>query len=813
MTDVDYQRCKDRFLALLEMDAAERDAQLHTLQSEDAALAEAVRRQLEAAGLHLPALDQADAQAAPPAIAQYRLLRELGRGGMGRVWLAERQLGDATQKVALKQILPGAWTTADRRRFERERRILAGLEHPYIAALVDGGTDADGAPYLATVYVDGERLDDYVGRHRCDISARIQLVAKVAAAVAHAHRQMVVHRDLKPANILVGADGEPKLLDFGIARLLGEEALTQTQNSRMTLRYAAPEQVRGDEAGGVAIDVYALGVVLYELLTGVSPYGETSNPSALIAAILDESATVPPSTHATVAGIDADLDAIALRALRKRPHERYASAEALAADLGRWLRREPVEARRGERGYRVRTFIRRRWPWVAAAVVLAALITWHTIALDRQLREVQRERDHAQALADYFGELFMAARPADTERGEVSARELLERSVEKLRADTKQAPQTRAALLLAANAALSQLGRHKEGAAASDLAIELLESMPQKDPAALAGAYVERASDAYKLGDLPGARRYVGQALELLATVDAPDTLLTAQQQAAVYADDAGESAVARAGYERVLAIARTRLDTPRGMRSYLSAQTNLSIADLRIDSAIAEKRLREALEVAAAGGYDAPNLLLPMKAYLARSLVNQRKLTEARPLHEAVLREAREFYGPGDPWLGVIIFHYATLALLDGRAAEAIGLLDARIADVDAAQMPGNDSLWSDRGLRGTAALMHGDWQDAITRLEAVLERRRQRGRGNAPAARFDMAQIAYARCRLDPTPATRAQLAEAMTYAKDWSGWAVWLAKDLTALCDKAVGEFRIGMGTAELVRRSKRHTSAAD
>ena len=795
MHEQEYQRRKQAYLELVELEPTARAERLATIAATDAERAATLRRQLDAAGEPMSLLDRVGSQGAPPAIAHYRLVRELGRGGMGRVWLAERRIGDAVQQVALKQILHGAWSAEDRRRFERERRILAGLAHPNIAALLDGGTDAQGAPYLATAFVDGERIDAWADRNGLDAAGRAGLVAKVASAIAHAHRRLVVHRDLKPANILVDREGEPKLLDFGIARLLGEEAITAAADSQMTLRYAAPEQVRGEaELHGGSSDIYSLGVLLYELLAGGSPYGESRGQAALLAAILDEQ-PLAPSRHRRLAGADADLDAIVLHALRKRPQDRYASADALADDLARWLRREPVAARRGERGYRARTFLRRRWPWLAAASVAAVLATYHVVALDRQLRRVGLERDKAQAMAGYFGELFKGARPADTERGDVSARELLERSVERLRKEDAQAPATRAALLLAANDALAHLGQHRTGQAAVDLAIELLQGMPAADRALLGRAYAERASNDYKLADLAAARRHIARALELLEGVDDPDLLLTTQQQDAIYADEAGERDRAQAAYERILAIARTRLDTPEGLRSYLAAQSNLALTQLRTDVAGGEARLREALAVEARHGPASPATVLPMKSYLARTLVNQGRLDEARPLHAEVLREARAYYGPDDPWLDLITYHYATLAFLDGRSEEAIRLFDANIARGSELPADRESAAWSNRAHRASAALMHGDWQDAIERLQQVLAWRERLGRGDGPAALFDRAQVAYARCRIDPGTQTQLALREALAGSSGWSGWAAWRAPAFATDCDAAVALARTG------------------
>ncbi|MBP8119629.1 MAG: protein kinase [Burkholderiales bacterium] len=786
----DYARLKDAFLELLDLDPLSRTERLHHHAKESPALAAALRHQLDASAHSLPLLDHAGDGPGVPELAHYRILRELGRGGMGIVWLAERELGDATQTVALKQIAHAHWGEEDLRRFKRERRILASLDHPHIAALVDGGSDDQGKAFLATQYVAGERLDRWCEMHAAGVRTRIELMHRIVAAVEYAHGQLVVHRDLKPANILVTADGTPKLLDFGIARALHEDAVTRDGNSQMTLRYAAPEQVASDGGdGGVSVDVYALGVLLYELLAQASPYGDTATAAALIHAILHEDPVAPSRSASALPGVDADLDAICLKALRKRPQDRYAGANELRADLQRWLTREPVDARRGERGYRIRTFVQRRWPWLVAAGVLLGLAGYHWLTLNRQLERVAEERDRAQALALYFGELFKGARPADTVRGEVSARELLERSVQHLESDTRQAPATRAALLLAASDALAHLGQHQSGLAAIDRALQLLESAAQPDPALRARALTERASHHYKLGDLDQAQAAIAQSLALLKDLDEPDMLLSSEQQAAVYADDAGDHARARAAYQRIAEIAASRLSTPSGLRSYLAAQSNLALDDLRIDNALAERRLRDALAIEQRHGPADPALVIPMRTYLARTLVNQRKLDEARPLFERVLADARAHYSPGDPWLDVITYHYATLAFLDGRSDEAIALMDASIAR-DPPQPEDTDaSAWSNRAHRATAALMHGDWQDAITRLQLVLARRERTGTGQGSMARFERAQLAYARCRLEPVATRASELRAALKQDAGWKGWIEWRAPLFARDCDAAV------------------------
>ena len=413
-------------------------------------------------------------------VGPYRLLREIGQGGMANVWLAERADGLLERQVALK--LPHmSWGTASfADRMARERNILASLTHPSIARLYDAGIAADGRPYLALEYVDGEPIDAYARTHGLSVRARVELIVQVARAVAHAHARLVVHRDLKPSNILVDVEGRAHLLDFGIAKLidplLGDETqLTQAPGRALTPDYASPEQIRG-EAIGTASDIYSLGIVLFELLAGERPY---RLKKGLAAAALTEAIDAAGAPRLSAVASDeslrrqlkGDLDAILARALAKAAGERYATVDAMADDLERHLRGEPVLARPDSRWYRAERWLRRHKieTAVAAAIVVAvpagaqaqaAVLTaiaagagvalWQARLARRQTQVAKDEAARAAAVKAFLTSFFKSgslAEDAGAQLGRLSVQQFVERGAQKIDTGFEREPALKNELL------------------------------------------------------------------------------------------------------------------------------------------------------------------------------------------------------------------------------------------------------------------------------------------------------------------------------------------------------------------------------
>jgi tetratricopeptide (TPR) repeat protein len=406
----------------LELEPAQREAWIDALPPAERALTEPLRVMLAREGTstrgerfaQLPRMAHDDSVAnAGETVGPYRLLREIGRGGMGSVWLAQRADGAYQRQVALK--LPRlAWGNGLAERMAREREISALLEHPAIARLYDAGVDERGRPYLAFEYIDGQPIDAWCEAQALGARERLALFLQVVRAVAYAHGRLVVHRDLKPSNVLVTADGHAHLLDFGIAKLLQEAAqgqaeLTQELGRILTPQYASPEQVAGEPIT-VASDVYSLGVLLYELLTGSLPLAPRRTTLGAMEDAILEGSTVLASARARdkalARALRGDLDAILAKAMQRDAQRRYVTAEALAQDIERHLAGETVSAQRASTGYRLRKALRRHWLGASATgAILVAVIGGGTVALvqsHKAERSAERERVVREFVADVF---------------------------------------------------------------------------------------------------------------------------------------------------------------------------------------------------------------------------------------------------------------------------------------------------------------------------------------------------------------------------------------------------------------------------
>ena len=713
-------RIPDLFAEASELEGEALASWLAGLREKEPGLAEEVETLLAAAPaaarrFETPAWERLPADAEegapiPDRIGPYRILREIGRGGMGRVFLAEQEGEEFRRRVALKVIdRPGAGPDTVRR-FRDEVRILAALEHPGIARFFDGGRAPDGTWFLALEYVEGEDLLAYIRRQALGLTARVELFLQVLDAVDFAHRRLVVHRDLKPTNVLVDAEGRTKLLDFGISKIVdpssGEDA-TLTQARAFTPDYASPEQLRG-AAATVATDVYSLGIMLYELLAGRRPFSRKKDADLDLTALArdpeppstrvrttappSEAAGNEPTTQIAWRDLTGDLDAITLKALRAEPDKRYPSVEALAGDLRRWLAGKPVEARRGGRRYRVGKFVRRHRVPVALALLAAGLLlagaagivvesrrAAQAAAIAEEQRDFAlRELSRAEAINDLNAFLLSDAaaggKPFTTD--DLLAR--AERIIEKQRGGRKE---TRADLLFAI---ARQYHIQDEQGKARELlnrAWELTKQSP--DRATRARVACALASAVADGGEFERAARLLREGLQL------PDEPQFAMPKVFCHLRASG--------------IARDAGDGDEAVRHALAAQIRMresgqasELLELTVAMDVAESyriaaRRREAnaafeqawarLEAMGRGETEKAGTLLNNWALVVRSLGDP---TTA----ERLFRKAIEVTSAGGPEEGVspmLLNNYGRTLFELGRIGDALGYAERAYRDAKA--------------------------------------------------------------------------------------------------------------------------------
>jgi serine/threonine-protein kinase len=820
-----YARAQAIAHELLELPPARRRARLEALCEDDAGLRGEVQWLLDSAedatlddgGLSELVTAAAerltqDLRIDAGAPGSYRLVRRLGEGGMGVVWLAERRVGTALQRVALKRLHAGAFSL--RRRFDEEQRILASLSHPNIAHLLDAGADADGEPFLAMEYVEGERIDHWCDARGLDLRGRIALFLKVCAAVSYAHERLVIHRDLKPANVLVDAAGEPKLLDFGIARLVDADAAA-TVAQAMTLAYASPEQIEG-AALGTTSDVYSLGVVLYELVAGTRPFdhlatdharsnaivsGEIAPPSARarrpVAAPGDEARRAPGARR-----IPADVDAIVLKALRREPAQRYASVHELGADLRRFLDSQPVLARRGRWSYRAQRFAwRNRWPLGAAALLgmVVAGFTWRTVLAEREARLNAQVADRT---TEFLVSAFALSDPTRSGRHDFSARDVLDRGRARVDEELADQPRVRARLLEALGNAYRGINEGSAGAPLLEEAARLDLDPAVADPLAAARALRAKAHAVLRVrGSSAEAEHAAQRALELTQRHAGDDAERMAESYATLARalDAAGKGPQAMAAARQALDLRETSHAAPLTI-----AQSLLDVCTLTSgegDHAQALPWCERALGLyATAGATHGNDYRLALRSYETvlsyhgdydeALAVNRRRLALTRELfgeHSATLAmdrvlfaetlaergrfdEAAAMLAEGTPVIerrnGAQSTQYAIASFTDGWLKYLLGEFDAavpllrRALQIHQAAVEDNDN---DRlpvfRVDLAMALIESGRADAEARelLDAVIAAR--------SAAHADTIELAYARLPLASWHVAHRQYTEAET------------------------------------------------
>jgi len=681
-----WNRLQELFEGAAPLPAAERSSWLESQNSEDPALVEEVLALLAAepqgealveravqCGLELVQHERTAADLGLR-LGAYSVLRELGSGGSGVVYLAERSDGRFEKKVAIKVLHHGAELTDLRARFRTEGKILAGLGHPYIAGLVDAGATEEGRPFIVMEYVEGFPIDEYCQRHGLSVRQRIDLFCAVATAVQHAHRNLVIHRDLKPSNILVTADGTPKLLDFGIAKLLGEPSEaevepTMTVSRRMTPSYASPEQLRG-EVLTTATDVYSLGVLLFGLLTGRLPFQRTGGAAELERRIREEDPPKPSSLvlervrpFVSSRELQGDLDTIVLKTLRKEPTERYSGAERLADDLKRFLQGQAVHARRPTLAYRWGKLLRRHRLAVASALGLAAILTFFTLNSLRQHELTVIEAEKASRALAFLTDMFRLSEPARAQGRTITAREILDRGAERITEELKDQPKIEAELLATVGRVYLEMGLPEDAT--------------------------------------PLLRRALRLRRENLAAID-PDVAQSLQDLGDLLAKE-GEFDEAERLYREALAIRRRVF----GARHPTVATSLSHLADGLHDKGdfeAAEPLLRDSLKLRQElFGQTHPDVASSLND-LALLLHARGDLDPAEGLYRKALGIRRASLGPSHPDLATTLDNLAILQRQRGRLDEAESLAQEAVGI--RRRLFGNDSLDVATSLRNLASL-----------------------------------------------------------------------------------------------------------
>ena len=667
-------------------------------------------------------------------VGPWRLLEPLGEGGSSIVFRAAREQHGVEQVVALKLLRHGLLTGDERRRFRDERRALAQLNHPGIARLVEGGLTDAGMPYIAIELVEGEPVTDYVRKRRLGLRARLLLFLSICRAVEAAHRALIVHRDLKPSNVLVTREGEARLLDFGIAKLLdatGEDA-THTQRVAMTPAYAAPEQFRHGPIT-TATDVYALGVLLDELVTGERrAQGDARTPSARISAEAPEG-SLPGPPKATRRQFRGDLDNIVLKATAEEPERRYASAGALAEDIERHLAAQPVGAHPPSAWYRTRKFVARHRGGVVttAALVLAVfaalgIALWQANVARAQARQARDQAQRAAAVRDMLVDLFDAPIPSGPRNALPDTAELLARGTRHALEDLGGTPAVQSELLVALGRVYDHLADAVQGERVLDAALAAARRVDPPDPALLGAVLSERGELDIARSRLPEALDFLGQAIALQQQA-VPDSL--------------------------ALALSLDR----RGLAESQSGMHEAALADYRAALAIREKRLPPS----------DPDRIDSLDS-IGNALNRAGRPREAMPLQQRAIAAARATFGEQHVKTAHYIKNYAASLMAVRRYAEAAELT-RRAVDIERGLYPpGHPSVVNGLNNLGTMNLILGRLHAARDALAEGRAINRAAGEDRSMGQTFVLGNLARAEAQLGERAQALALLDEAIATSR---------------------------------------------
>jgi eukaryotic-like serine/threonine-protein kinase len=621
----------------------------------------------------------------PERIGGWRIIERIGAGGMGEVRKGERIEAGFEQLGAMKLIRSGYAIGEFARRFLQERQILARLNHPGIAGLLDGGRDGQGHPYLVMEYVDGAPIDHYCDTRSLGIDARIDLFIEVCRAVAHAHRSLVIHRDLKPSNILVREDGRVKLLDFGIAKVLGDTEngdplATRIEQRLFTPDYASPEQVRG-QAVTTTSDVYQLGLLLYELLCGhrAQKLGHNSGPAAAERIVCEQEPTRPSqrigSGDAELAArrhlqpaqlkrrLRGDLDLIVGKALQKAPERRYGTVDELIDDLQRSRKGHTLHARPDTLSYRAQRFARRHPVGLVFASVTLVLLGFYLVTLNLQAQALERERDRAQAEASkarqvqgLMQRLFEGIDP-DVSGGEpLSVQELLDRSFAQIEGELDAHPEVQAELLLTVGDVYAALGNYARAEELLTQAMTLAEPLEAEQPVLAARVYRSRGRLLAQGNELDLPESLMRRALAQFRETRPSDS-----QQVATTLFHLAELLRRRGRAKEALAASqealRLRRDSASDTLEVASSLNQVTMIERSLGTAKrAAERLRESLELMTARLPESHPRIAETKADLAMVLHRRGQLEQAVPLYESAAEGLIKSRGEKHPSLGIVL-------------------------------------------------------------------------------------------------------------------------------------------------------------